>query len=333
MVSRKSLFSVLVLAIAAAALIFGSTEGLAKKKKKKDDRRYGPPSLSLAANPTVLRSCENTKVQLVATARSAEGGALRYKWSTNGGNLSGDGANTTWDLSGARPGVYQAVVEVDNGRDLDCIAFSTATVVIIDCPPPPTPPVVCPTVSVSCPDAPAEGQPVTFTATVSGGSANVTPSYNWTVSAGRITSGQGTPSITVDINGLAGQTIRANLDVGGYNTPCPASCATSVQIPNNPRKFDVYPDIAFNDEKARLDNFAIQLQSEPTAKGYIIVHPSRSARPGVAQRRAQRAADYLINTRGLDRSRVVTSVEAPADEWVFELWIVPEGAHLPTAQP
>src|ERR1700737_2289517 len=104
MISRKSLFSVLVLVIAAAALIFGSTEGLAKKKKK-PERRYGPPSLSLAADPTVLRSCENTKVQLVATASSAEGGALRYKWTTNGGHLAGDGANTTWDLSGVRPGV------------------------------------------------------------------------------------------------------------------------------------------------------------------------------------------------------------------------------------
>lgn len=328
MVSRKSLFSVLVPAIAAAAIIFGSTEGLAKKKKQPDRRSSGPPSLSLSAQPNVLRSCEDTKVQLVATARAADGGSLRYKWTTNGGRLNGDGANTTWDLSGVSQGVYQAVVEVDNGRELDCVAFSTATVVIVDCPPPPPTP-VCPTISVSCPDAPAENQPVTFTATIGGGPDNVAPSYNWTVSAGRIISGQGTPSITVDINGLAGQTIRANLDVGGYNIPCPASCATSVPIPNKPRKFDVYPDIAFNDEKARLDNFAIQLQGEPGARGYLIIHPSRNARPGVAQRRAERAADYLVNSRGLDASRIVTRVEAAADEWIFELWIVPEGAQLP----
>lgn len=328
MVSRKSLLPMLLLAVAAAALVFGSTDGLADKKKRDERRSSGPPSLTLTADPTVLRGCEDAKVHLVATARSADGTPLHYKWTTNGGRLDGDGANTTWDLSGARPGVYQAVVEVDNGRELDCVAFSTATVVIPACPPPPPPTPVCPTVSVSCPDAIAEDRPVTFTASVSGGS-NVAPTYNWTVSAGRIISGQGTPSIAVDINGLAGQTIRANVDVGGYNIPCPASCATSVPIPNKPRKFDVYPDIAFNDEKARLDNFAIQLQSEPGAKGYIIVHPGRNARPGVADRRAKRAADYLINTRGLDASRVVTRVEAASDEWIFELWIVPEGAYLP----
>ena len=33
-------------------------------------------------------------------------------------------------------------------------------------------------------------------------------------------------------------------------------------------KFDEYGNIKFNDEKARLDNYAIQLQNEPGAQGY-----------------------------------------------------------------
>ena len=94
---------------------------------------------------------------------------------------------------------------------------------------------------------------MTFTATISGGSPNVSLGYNWTISAGRITSGQGTPSITVDTTGLAGQTVRASLDISGFGTPCPASCAVSIPIVNKPRKFDEYYDIARNDEKARLD--------------------------------------------------------------------------------
>ena len=55
---------------------------------------------------------------------------------------------------------------------------------------------------------------MTFTATVSGGSqTNVT--YNWTVSAGSITNGQGTPSITVDTTGLVGQEVTATVEIGG----------------------------------------------------------------------------------------------------------------------
>jgi len=34
------------------------------------------------------------------------------------------------------------------------------------------------------------------------------------------------------------------------------------------RSFDEYGNIKFNDEKARLDNFAVQLQNAPGSQGY-----------------------------------------------------------------
>ena len=327
--SRRILFAGLVLAVTVGGFAIASTQGLAKKHKHRVERSRRPPSLALAADPTTLRNCgEDARVRLVATASSAEGGALRYKWNINGGRLVGEGPNTTWDLSGAQPGLYQAVVEVDDGRDQGCVAFSSANVLVTECPPiKPVP--VCPTISISCPEVVSEDQPLTFTARISGGSGGMTQSYNWTVTAGRIISGQGTPQITVDAHGLAGQTVRASIDVSGYGVPCEASCATSLPIPIKPKKFDEYPNIARNDEKARLDNFAIQLQSEPTAQAYVIVHPSRRARPGEAQARAKRISDYLVNSRGLDAGRIVTTIDGPSDDWLFELWIVPQGASPP----
>src|SRR3989440_4475436 len=131
----------------------------------------------------------------------------------------------------------------------------------------------CPTVRVSCPGDLDQGAPATFTAEVGQGTPEVTPTYNWTVSAGTITSGQGTSSITVDTKGLGGQTVTATVEVGGVDPSCgrTASCSTPVRpIPRAPVKFDTYGNIRFNDEKARLDNFAIQLQNEPNAQGYII---------------------------------------------------------------
>jgi hypothetical protein len=173
---------------------------------------------------------------------------------------------------------------------------------------------------------------VVFTATISGGSRGITPTYNWTISAGRIISGQGTPSITVDTTGLGGQSIRANLDVGGYGMRCPASCATSIPIVTRSRKFDEYYDIARNDEKARLDNYAIQLQGEPGTQGYIIVYPRRRAGANEAQARATRISDYLVNSRGIDPSRFTITVAQPREEWLFEFWLVPAGAPPPTPQ-
>jgi hypothetical protein len=330
MMPRKSLWFGLALAAVVSILVLASA-GANAQKKSQPERASGPPSLSLAADSTVIKGCndESARVRLVATARAADGTPLRYRWTTNGGKLRGDGATTNWDLAGVQPGVYQAFVEVDDGRDLNCVAFSSVAIVVTECPPPP-PQIVCPNVTVSCPDAASENAPTTFTATISGGSPGITPTYNWTISAGKIISGQGTPSITVDTTGMAGQTIRANLDVGGYGMRCPASCATSVPIVNKPQKFDEYYDIARNDEKARLDNYAIQLQSEPGSQAYVLVYPSRKASAAQAQARAQRIKDYLVNSRGIDSQRVVITSGQPREDWLFELWVVPEGAKPPT---
>src|ERR1700674_2889912 len=158
MMTRRSFLFGLALAVVMAVLVIDSADAKPKKKRHVE-RASGPPTLTLAAEPTTVRACDDARVQLMARASSPEGRPLRYKWSTNGGRLSGQGASATWDLSGAQPGVYQAVGEVDDGRYLDCVAFSSASIVVADCPPR----IVCPNVSVSCPDAASEGQPATFT--------------------------------------------------------------------------------------------------------------------------------------------------------------------------
>ena len=327
--SRKSLWLGLILAIFAAAML--TLPASAKPKKKKIERRSGPPTISLMAEPAVIKACaDEARVQLTTNGRS-ETGQLRYRWSVNGGRLRGDGPSPIWELGGAAPGVYQAIVDVDDG-DANCVAFSSISIVVLDCPPPPPVKPVCPNVSVSCPEAGTENAPVTFTANLSGGTAGITPTYNWTISAGRIISGQGTPSITVDTTGLAGQTVRATVDIGGFGMPCPAICAVAIPIVNKPHKFDEYYDIARNDEKARLDNYAIELQQQPGSQGYVIVYPSRKAGAAAAQARAQRIVDYLVNSRGLDSHRVVTIMGPAREDWLFELWVVPEGAPPPVPQ-
>ncbi len=326
--SRKSLWFGLMLVVFAAAMLTISAS--AKPKKKKVEKRSGPPTISLLAEPTLVKACANEgRVQLTTNGRS-ETGRLRYRWSVNGGRLRGDGPNPMWDLTGVAPGVYQAIVDVDDGDDT-CVAFSSASVVVVDCPPPPPERPVCPNVSVSCPDAASENAPVTFTANLSGGTAGITPTYNWTISAGRIISGQGTPSITVDTTGLAGQTVRATVDITGFGMPCPASCAVAIPIVPTCHKFDEYYNISRNDEKARLDNFVIQLQGEPGSVGTIFVHPPSKARGGEAEARAKRISDYLINSRGLDASRFTITMTSSREEWLFEFWICPAGARPPAS--
>ncbi|MGA9994047.1 MAG: hypothetical protein WBP93_01475, partial [Pyrinomonadaceae bacterium] len=205
------------------------------------------------------------QIQLSANANDPTPSSLNYKYTVTGGHIVGSGANVTWDLAGVTPGNYTATVEVDNS--CGCVAFVSNTVVVRGCNCTPLP---CATVSVSGPENIVEGAPATFTANMSGGSG-ANAAYDWTVTNGTIIGGQGTNMITVDTKGMGGQLITATVNVAGMPPNCANKAAASVTpgVPLKAKKFDEYPDVNFNDEKARLDNFAIQLQGEPGAVGYI----------------------------------------------------------------
>jgi len=300
-----------------------------------------PPTASLAASATTITlpcppdthssggSCPataNTTVGLTTTASDPDGDTLLYTYTVTGGRITGEGTSVSWDLSGAAPGTYTASVEVDDG--CGCITSSTTTVTIANCSDC-VPDLVCPNVRPDCPTGEVEqGTPVTFSVNVSGGTPAVTPTYNWTVSAGTITSGQGTSSITVNTAGTAGQSITGTVELGGLDPSCgrTASCTVAVKPPPlKPRKFDEYGNIRFNDEKARLDNFAIQLQNEPTSRGAIVGYGSCDAE---GTTRANRAKDYLVNTRGIDAGRIDVIDGGCRPELLVQLWIVPQGATL-----
>ena len=142
-------------------------------------------------------------------------------------------------------------------------------------------------------------------------------------------SGQGTSAITVDTTGLEGQSLKAALSMGGYEVDCSASCTIEFPVPLTSRKFDEYPDIARNDEKARLDNFAIELQNDPTATGYILIYPERGGRSATVQKRSTQITDYLVNSRGIDSRRLVILVGPQREDLMVHLWISPQGASVP----
>jgi len=273
---------------------------------------------STSCTPSASRS-----VDLTASYTDQDNDTLLYTWSVTGGTLSGDGKTVQWDLSGQQPGTYTATVSVNDGNGHIVPGSTTVTIAnCTGCVPP------CPTVSVSCPSEVDQGSPITFTAS---GAGNMNVTYNWSVSAGTISSGQGTSSITVDTTGIGGQSVTATVELGGLDPSCSrtASCTTSVKPPApEPVKFDEYGNIKFNDEKARLDNYAIQLQNQPGSQGYIIAYGSCE---GEAQARADRAKDYLVNTRGIDASRLVTIDGGCRSELLVQLWIVPTGATAPAA--
>ncbi len=266
-------------------------------------------------------------VQLTAASSDADNDTLLHTWSVTGGRITGEGRSVSWDLTGVNPGTYTASVEVNDGNQHTASSTTSVTVAVCtECVPP------CPTVSVSCPSDVEADQPITFTASVNGGPSNMTVTYNWSVSAGTISSGQGTSTITVDTTGAGGQTVTATVELGGVDPACSrtASCSTSVKnkVVIEPRKFDEYGNIRFNDEKARLDNYAIQLQNEAGSQGYIIAYGGCE---GEGQARADRAKNYLVNTRGIEAGRITAVDGGCREDLTVQLWVVPTGATAPAA--
>jgi hypothetical protein len=99
------------------------------------------------------------------------------------------------------------------------------------------------------------------------------------------------------------------------------------------RKFDEYFNLSFGDEKARLDNFAIQWQQEPETQGYIIAYAGRKTRDGEALIRADRSKNYLVNERSINSGRIILIDGGHREEFSMELFIAPVGAQPPSPSP
>ena len=198
-------------------------------------------------------------------------------------------------------------------------------------------------VNISAPSSVREGDQVTFSADVSyAGQSGL--NYTWTISppTARIAQGAGTPTITVDTTGVGNQRVTAILVVddgsGDRNCRQRAQFATNVtalpQIPRPvARSFAEFPSVAFNEDKANFDNFAVALQEDPTATGYVIVYNGRRSRPARLNTLVSRSRDYVVNTRNIDRSRVVVVNGGTREVDTIELWIVPQGAQPPRPTP
>jgi hypothetical protein len=274
--------------------------------------------------------CNDSRSISVATrASDPENDVLTYNYTVSGGRIVGTGANVTWDLSGATPGTYTITTGVDDGCGV-CGKTDTKTITVEACPDcfTPPPPCSCPTITVSGPAGITQGgDSMTFTANVSGGT-QTSVTYNWTVSAGTITSGQGTASITVaTTREMRNTSVTATVDVGGTNCQCTTTASATGDVGGPPpaRLIDEYGKLSNDDVKARIQGLYTQLANEPTAQGYIIIYGT-PAQIRTMRRQITSAISFLK----LDASRV-TIIEGPDDGsgGKVKIFIVPPGAENP----
>ncbi len=192
------------------------------------------------------------------------------------------------------------------------------------------------------PDRVTEGDFVTFAA-INTGTAPMPIKYAWRISPNnaRVTSGLGTPSITIDSTGLGGSTINAELDVNDdtfdgrcrqvISVPTEVSLIPPVEQPR-PFRCDEFEAKAADEDKARFDNCVIVAQNTPDAQLYIIIYPGTdriSTTRNTYDRLSKRALDYMVKTRGFDPRRISIVKGSTRQKTTYEIWIVPPGATPP----
>ncbi len=157
------------------------------------------------------------------------------------------------------------------------------------------------------------------------------PEFKWNVSVGTIIKGQDTDEITVDTAGLGGVTLTASVELISAPLGCKTSASTQIIISAFfcGIAFDEYGDIKLEDEKSRLDNFAIQLINDPHSSGLILMVAGQPTFEGEAAYRLDRARSYLVKNRGIDSSRIVTKDCGFRKDLTLTLRIVPDGAAVP----
>ncbi len=184
------------------------------------------------------------------------------------------------------------------------------------------------------PDKVMEGDLVTFAA-INSGTAPIPLRYEWKVRNGRITSGLGTPTITVDSAGMGSGIIEAELDVNDdvYDDKCRQviSVPTEVgKLPPAPMPFrcDEFEAGARDQDKARLDNCVIQVQNTPDAQMYVIIYPG-SDKKNPYDRTSKFYLDYMVRSRGMDPGRIKIVKGDNRLKTTVVIWVVPPGATPP----
>lgn len=100
---------------------------------------------------------------------------------------------------------------------------------------------------------------------------------------------------------------------------------TCIRAQTTSAKIDQFGDINAEDAMARLDRFALELQSHPESRGIIVASNTigRNVPRGTFLRLAYGYQNYLVKSRGVPAERISVVEGERKPETRFELWTLP----------
>jgi hypothetical protein len=252
-----------------------------------------------------------------------------YTWTTSGGKITGTETTATVSTAGLPAGDYTVSGHVTQGVRPGEQASCTASFRIHAYDPP--------TISCSAnPSTVMPGDPSTITS-IANSPQNRTLTYSYSASEGQIagnasiatliTTGapSGTVNITCNVVDDLGKQATANTSVTITTPPAPVApqprnlCSVSFE---RDRKRPVRVD---NEAKGCLDEVALTLNRESSAKLVIVGRHSADEPPDAAAQRDLNVAQYLTQEKGIDPSRIEMRTGGEFNRSVDNI-LVPAGA-------
>ena len=188
-------------------------------------------------------------------------------------------------------------------------------------------PTACPTVTIASAAEVNAGDAAEFKVSVTGGSADVFPLYNWSLSAATIVAGQGTSSIQVDTNGMSGgDVIKAMVDVLGYPGSCDTSASASITVVA--RASRVFEGAYTNDAEFAQMLDALISERAADGKAYVVFYAGSAAPAGEVDKLKQTAKAH-IESKGEDPADYPFMDGGEREQTTIEFWVARAGEKGP----
>lgn len=189
----------------------------------------------------------------------------------------------------------------------------------------------CPTVDVSGGGIPLPGETVSFTANVDTKErTDLQIEYVWTIENGKIISGQGTQTITVEQNS-SDENITVTVEIKGFPEGCLNTDSDTLGCglrPPTPIKLGEFLNFNTPTEKTQLEELKSKILADSNAQIYVVGRFKKNTSEKIVSQKLKKISSFLMKEFVLDASRI-TMVIASSGEEYSEIWLVPPGADNP----
>lgn len=145
--------------------------------------------------------------------------------------------------------------------------------------------------------------------------------YRWIVSPGKITDGQGTRSITVEMPECECD-VYVETEVEGLEAGCEKTVRWGINdLCFYPMSVDGYGELAPDEEKALLAKHVPLLKGGKCWQMRIKAHVKKGEDASGVLARAERARQYLVEEHGVEADRLTVIEGEPLEEWKIGLTV------------